>query len=358
MTKPRHSRAISRGRRFGSVDYVLLSIPLVGFLTLLMPLALSLFYYGPMTTQNGEFGVVDCTRLSANDDEASYACSGEFVPTNGSDPITRPPHVFSDEGKMPEPGDTLDLTLYENDALVTQGESPLVYTILYVSGGSFAFVGVFILWGYLARWRARNKPREALNTLDEDDADAASSRTGSPPQSEFGTSALTNLPIQPNGWDAETRSSRYGHVSWAIALLALSLVGTVVGFGSAVGAAVHRTTIPHSSGVVTIADCTVDLQIDTSNRRPVVACQGAFTETENAANTYMVSDRVEFEPEDHKTYEVGESVPVTVYQDGEVRDSTGLDPRSIPGLVWGITLAGTSILLGGLLWLSRAATRP
>jgi hypothetical protein len=336
----------------------MLSIPLVGLLTLLMPLVLSLYYYGPMTTQNGEFTIFDCTRLSADEDEASYACTGKFVPADGSDPITRPPHVISDEGKMPEPRDTLELTLYESDALVTQGESPLVYKILYVSGGAFAFVGVFILWGYLARWLARNKAR---NTSDTDDADSASSRSDSrpdgAPEPELGSSSITGLPIQPNGWDAESPSSRYGRVWWVIALLALSLISTVIGFGSAVGAAVHRSAIPHSTGVVTIENCDVDLYIDTSNQRPIVACDGRFDETENAANSYAVSDRVEFQPEDHKTYEVGELVPVTVYQDGEVRDSTGLDPDALPGIVGGITFTGTSILLGGMLWLSRTATR-
>ncbi|PRY69697.1 hypothetical protein B0I08_102374 [Glaciihabitans tibetensis] len=350
MTEPHHRRAISRGRRLGSVDYVLLSIPLAGFLTLLVPLLLSLFYYGPMDTQDGEFTVADCTRLSDGEDEASYACSGEFVPADGSDPITRIPHLFSAEGKILEPGDTVDLTLYENDTLVRQGETPMVYEALYIAGGSFAFVGVFILWAYVARWFARGR-------ADPNAPEAPAPGTDRASAADFGSATLTGLPVQPNGWDAEPPLARRARVGTVGVLLAVSLIGTVIGFGAAIGASAQRNATPHSDGAVTIANCTVNLEIDTSNRFPFVSCEGRFAEDENADNNYGVSERIAFEPEQHKVYEPGESVPVTVYQDGEVRDSTGLDPRAVPGIIWGITLAGVSFLLGGVLWLSRSATR-
>ena len=350
MTTPRRRRAISRGRRFGSVDYALLSIPTIGFLTLLVPLVLQLFYYGPMTTQDGEFSIVDCTRLSTSDDEASYACSGTFTPADGSDPITRLPHLFGDEGKMPEPGDTVDLTLYESGALIRQGESPTLYKMLYIAGGSFAFVGVFIVWAYVVRWFGRKNE-------DPDAAEVATPPQGSAGQPTLGTSALTGLPIQPNGWDAEPRAARFARVGVVGILLALSLIGAVIGFGFVIGDVVQRSATPHSTGVVTIEKCDVDLAIDTSNRFPFVSCEGPFVESDNADNNYVVSELVTFEPEQHKAYVAGESVSVTVYQDGTVRDNTGLEPRSVPGLVWGIALSGVSVLLGGLIWLSGAATR-
>jgi hypothetical protein len=367
MTTPRRRKAISRGRRFGSVDYTLLSIPTVGFLALLVPLILHLFYYGPMTTQDGDFTVVDCTRSSAESDEASYMCSGEFTPNDGSDPITRLPHWYSAEGKILEPGDTIAMTLYENDLLVREGSSPMIYSIMYIAGGSFACVGVFILWAYVARWFARKEPDQDAPAPTGSDPDlvpatpARGSAADDPAPTDIDTSRkpsrLTGLPIQANGWDAEPPEERRGRVGLVVVMLAVSLLGTVIGFGSAVGAEVQRSAIPHTLGAVTISTCTVDMDLDIGSRYPSIYCEGAFVATAtDEPETYRAADRIGFEPHSHKVYSPGETVPVKAYQDGAVRDSSGPDPRAVPGIAWGLTLSFTSILLGGVVWLSRSAT--
>ena len=356
MTTPRRRRAISRGRRFGSVDFALLSIPTVGFLALLVPLILQLFYYGPMITQDGDFAVVDCTRSSVDDDEASFMCSGEFIPDDGSAPITRLPHWFSDEGKILEPGDSIAMTLYENDLLVPQGSSPTIYSIMYVAGGSFAFVGVFILWAYIARWfgRRRQDPDalaasdRALDELAPTDIDP----TRKPPRSPF------QRPVQVNGWDAESRGERGFRVGLIDVLLVVSLLGTVLAFGSAGVGELQRNAKPHTMGQVTISSCSVNMDVEIGSRFPSVYCEGAFVAAEtDDAETYRVADQIGFEPHTHKVYSLGETVTVKAYQDGAVRDSAGPDPRAVPGIVWGIALAFVSLLLGGLMWLSRSARR-
>jgi hypothetical protein len=371
MTKTRQRSTIARGQRLGSVDYTMLSIPLVGFLTLLVPLFLAIFYYGPMSTQNGQFVVADCTRTSLEDGEASFACSGEFLPDDGSDTITRPPHWYSAEGKIFEPGDEVAMTLYENDNLVREGTSPVIYQILFISGGSFAFVGVFILWAYVARWfasrkRARDDTSAATSTptvihpaptgveLAPTDIDLAPTDV----DPAHGPSRLTGLPVQANGWDAEPPVERRARVGLVGIMLVVSLAGTVAAFTLAGTAQIQRNAVPHTTGTVTIANCATSLDLDIGRLRPYVYCEGPFTAAESDDRTAFVpTDRVAFEPRDNKVYQADEVVPVTVYRDGGVRDSEGPDPRAVPGIIWGITLAFTSVLLCGLLWLSRSARR-
>jgi hypothetical protein len=364
MTKTRQRSAIARGQRLGSVDYTMLSIPLVGFLTLLVPLFLAIFYYGPMSTQNGQFVVADCTRTSLEDGEASFACSGEFLPDDGSDTITRAPHWYSAEGKIFKPGDEVAMTLYENDNLVREGASPVIYQILFISGGSFAFVGVFILWAYVARWFASRK-------RGRDDAPAATSTptvilpapTGvelAPTDVDpaHGTSRLTGLPVQANGWDAEPPMERRTRVGLVGIMLMVSLAGTVIAFTLAGTAQTQRNAVPHTTGTVTVANCATSLDLDIGRLRPYVYCEGPFTAAESDDRAAFVpTDRVAFEPRENKVYLADEVVPVTAYGDGAVRDSEGPDPKAVPGIIWGITLAFTSVLLWGLLWLSRSARR-
>lgn len=367
MTKTRQRSAISRGQRLGSVDYTMLSIPLVGFLTLLVPLFLAIFYYGPMSTQNGQFTVADCTRTSLEDGEASFACSGEFLPDDGSDTITRPPHWYSAEGKIFEPGDEVAMTLYENDNLVREGTSPVIYQILFISGGSFAFVGIFILWAYVARWFAsRKRARDAPAATDTptvragDSSDTATSLDLAPTDSDpaSGPSVVTGLSVQANGWDAEPPRERRARVGLVGIMLVVSLAGTVTAFTLAGTAQMQRNAVPHTAGTVTIANCATSLDLDIGRLRPYVYCEGPFTAAEsNDRAAFVPTDRVAFEPHKNKVYLADEVVPVTVYRDGAVRDSGGPDPKAVSGIIWGITLAFTSVLLWGLLWLSRSARR-
>jgi hypothetical protein len=357
MTKSRQRSAISRGQRLSSVDYTMLSIPLVGFLTLMVPLFLSLFYYGPMITQDGQFSVVDCTRTSTQDDEASFACSGEFVPDDESEPITRPPHWYSAEGKIFEPGETVAMTLYENDNLVREGSSPVIYQILFVSGGSFAFVGIFILWAYIARWFARRK-----GTVDAPaDSDPSTEIAGEPDPTDVdpdrGRSRLTDLPVQVNGWDAEDPRERRARVGLVGIMLVVTVAGAVIAFALASTAEIQRNAVPHATGTVTVANCATSLDLEIARLRPDVYCEGPFSAGEPTDASFIPTDRVAFEPHNHKVYLADEIVPVTVYKDGAVRDSGGPDPDAVSGIIWGITLAGTSLLLGGLMWLSRSARR-
>jgi hypothetical protein len=364
MTKSREHSAISRGQRLGSVDYTMLSIPLVGFLTLLVPLFLALFYYGPMGTQNGQFVVADCTRTTIQDDEASYACSGEFLPSDGSDPITQPPHWYSAEGKIMEPGDTVAMTLYENDNLVREGSSPVIYQILFTGGGAFAFVGIFILWAYVARWFASRKGTRdapaATGAPAVDSMGGVSSPDLAPTDIDpsRGLSRLTGLPVQANGWDAEPPRQRRARVGLVEIMLAVSLAGTVLAITLASTAEIQRNAVPHATGTITVANCATSLDLDVGRLRPYVYCEGPFS-AEESHNTaaFVPADRVAFEPHTNKVYPAGEVVPVKVYSDGAVRDSAGPDPKAVQGIIWAITLAGTSLLLGGLLWLGRSARR-
>ena len=336
MTPATHANRFARGTRFGVVDVVLLSIPVTAIVALLMPLLLSVFYYGPMAKQEGVYTVSGCERSSSEEGEAGFSCTGVFLPDDGSEPVTRRPHVFVDVGKILESGDDVALTLYENDSMVLAGDVPVLYEIFWTVGGAFGFVGIIIIASYLARWLRSGRRTTAEETP---------------------TSLMTRLPIQENGWDAEHPVLRKFRMGWIGLVLLVCTLGAMVGFGVAIGAQLQRTGVAHAAGVMTVESCEIGTDLD-SNLRVPVYCLGTFRPNAGeAGNVEVMPAIIGLYPWSHKEYEPGERVAVEVYEDGIVKDDFGPDPAAIPGMVWGIAFGFAALLAGGVWWLSLAAVR-